>query len=343
MANLSWYEAFGAADCVSGHATWNDMTDYIKHSACTDFTIHSTCTSGGQAFKFTQAGVISKSYGGADTGDDRQWFANSTDAYPYIEGLGSSHLKLYSGDDIYFYDNAEQAFKFSQTGAVSEIYGGADTGDDLLLQANTTNTYPIVSFLGDKYVYMQSDLSYVVTTARIPIFSEIAAARADECLNRMRQEFGHELWADPYYDSGDAHGEGANAFMGGILAPNGKIILVPCGSANVGIYDPDTDIYTSGDAHGEGGSAFVGGILAPNGKIILIPRASDNVGIYDPDTDTYTRGDTHGEGTAAFTGGVLAPSGKVIFIPYNSDNVGIYNVYAEVNKNTCLHPIFNKF
>ncbi len=37
MANLSWYEAFGAADCVSGHATWNDMTDYIKHSALYGF------------------------------------------------------------------------------------------------------------------------------------------------------------------------------------------------------------------------------------------------------------------------------------------------------------------
>jgi len=250
---------YGAADCVSGHVTWENMVDYIKHSGSCDtgtgYILYDDDASANQKFKFTYAGVISKSYGGADTGDDRQWFANSTDAYPYIEGLGSSHLKLYSGDDIYFYDNAEQAFKFSRTGVVSEIYGGADTGDDLLFQANTTDTYPIVSFLGDKYVYMQSDLSYVVTTARIPIFSEIAAARADECLNRMRQEFGHELWADPYYDSGDAHGEGAGAFQGGVLAPNGKII----------------------------------------------------------------------------------------FSPRDSANVGIYNVYAEVNKNTCLHPLFNKF
>ncbi len=77
-------------------------------------------------------------------------------------------------------------------------------------------------------------------------------------------------------------------------------------------------------------------------KLFLYLLYSANVGIYDPDTDTYTSGDAHGEGAGAFIGGVLAPNGKIILVPYNSANVGIYNVYAEVNKNTCLHPIFNK-
>lgn len=48
-----WYEVFAANDCLEDHVTWNDMIDYIKHSACLDFTIHSTCTSTGEAFKFT--------------------------------------------------------------------------------------------------------------------------------------------------------------------------------------------------------------------------------------------------------------------------------------------------
>ncbi|GAH13604.1 unnamed protein product, partial [marine sediment metagenome] len=37
------------------------------------------------------------------------------------------------------------------------------------------------------------------------------------------------------YTDGSAHGEGGSAFWGGVLAPNGDIILVPWNSDNVGI------------------------------------------------------------------------------------------------------------
>ena len=69
MANKAWYESLNSGDCISSHSTWNDMVDYIKHSACTDFTIHTTCTSTGQAFRFTQNGTISTMYGGSNSGD----------------------------------------------------------------------------------------------------------------------------------------------------------------------------------------------------------------------------------------------------------------------------------
>jgi hypothetical protein len=73
------------------------------------------------------------------------------------------------------------------------------------------------------------------------------------------------------YSNGASHGRGGGAFHGAVLAPNGKIILVPYQSANIGIYDPITDTYSSGVTHGRGTSAFKGGILAPNGKMILVP------------------------------------------------------------------------
>ena len=83
------------------------------------------------------------------------------------------------------------------------------------------------------------------------------------------------------YTSGPAHGEGSSAFIGACLAPNGKVILAPCGSSNIGIYDPVANTYTSGPTHGEGSDAFMGACLAPNGKVIFAPRSSSNVGIYD--------------------------------------------------------------
>ena len=49
------------------------------------------------------------------------------------------------------------------------------------------------------------------------------------------------------YTAGPAHGEGAGAFIGASLAPNGSIILAPHGSTHVGIYDPVAGAIAIGD------------------------------------------------------------------------------------------------
>ena len=282
-------------------------------------------------------------YGGTNTGEDLKIQANDADTYPYMLMEGDSHIKLYSSDDIYFYDDSEQSFKFYLSGSTSYITGSDDAGDDLYVYANSAESCASLTLLGGSYGYISSCSLNVITTARIPSYDDVGSVRSAEMLNRMRQEFGHELWADPNYVRGDAHGEGDNAFAGGVLAPNGNVILVPVNSDYVGIYDPDTDTYSSGATHSEGNSAFIGGVLAPNGNVIFVPYNSDYIGIYDPDTDTYTQGDAHGEGGNTFIGGVLAPNGKVILVPRSSDYIGIEMIYAEVIKNTCLHPSFNKF
>ena len=127
------------------------------------------------------------------------------------------------------------------------------------------------------------------------------------------------------YNNGPVH-EHYGGFIGGVLAPNGKIILVPFHSPVIGIYDPITNIYNDGPGHGQGEEgAFIGGVLAPNGKIILVPNTSPNVGIYDPITNSYDNGAEHEKEGSAFLGGVLAPNGKIIFVPNNSEYVGIYD------------------
>jgi hypothetical protein len=96
-----------------------------------------------------------------------------------------------------------------------------------------------------------------------------------------------ESWnIQPAYTSGPSHGEGGTAFQGAAPAPDGRVILAPTYSSNVGIFDPATDTYTSGPSHGEGGAAFVGAAPAPDGRVILAPFDSDNVGIISPYTPT---------------------------------------------------------
>ncbi len=126
-------------------------------------------------------------------------------------------------------------------------------------------------------------------------------------------------------NNGPLHGQGVSAFFSGVLAPNGKVILVPYNSTVVGIYDPVLNTFAAGPVHGQGANAFVGGVLAPNGKVVLVPFNSTVVGIYDPVLNTFAAGPVHGRGASAFFGGVLAPNGKVILVPHNSTVVGIYD------------------
>jgi hypothetical protein len=51
------------------------------------------------------------------------------------------------------------------------------------------------------------------------------------------------------YTRGDSHGEGDDAFGGGVLTSDGKVIFVLCNSDYVGIYDTDIDTYSRVDSH----------------------------------------------------------------------------------------------
>ena len=94
-----------------------------------------------------------------------------------------------------------------------------------------------------------------------------------------------EPWnIQPAYTSGPAHGEGGNAFFGAAPLPDGRVVLAPFDSSNVGLFDPSDDSYTSGPAHGEGAGAFFGAAPLPDGRVVLAPYDSSNVGLSSPYT-----------------------------------------------------------
>lgn len=165
MAVKDWWESFSPDDCLK-ISSWEDMVDYIQHSACTDFTIYSECTIGGQAFRFTNNGALSTLVGGADTGDALKIVSNETDTYPFIRLEGDDYIELKTTNDIYFYEQAEQMFKFSLDGSTSIIYGSDDTGDNLKISANNTDTYPFIKLFGN------SDIDVCVPDGRIIYFVE---------------------------------------------------------------------------------------------------------------------------------------------------------------------------
>jgi len=121
-------------------------------------------------------------------------------------------------------------------------------------------------------------------------------------------------------------------YLGGVLAPNGKVIFVPYYADNIGMFDPLTNAFTIIDISGisgivSGASKYAGGVLAPNGKIIFVPRDADNIGTFDLLTNIFVTidiSDTISSGTN-YIGGVLAPNGKIIFVPFSADNIGEFD------------------
>lgn len=119
---------------------------------------------------------------------------------------------------------------------------------------------------------------------------------------------------------GNIPAAGAYAIVGGVLAPNGKIYLVP-NSTTVGIIiDPITNSISTypGPA---GGNNYSSGVLAPNGIIHFAPRAALVGRCVNPADNTVT---TYGSfpGTNAYDGSVVAPNGKIYLVPSDGCSIG---------------------
>ena len=81
-------------------------------------------------------------------------------------------------------------------------------------------------------------------------------------------------------------GTATSKWVGGVLAPNGKIYGIPHDSGTVLVIDPITNTV---DTFGvlPGGSKWVGGVLAPNGKIYGIPFNSGTVLVINTGLPVY--------------------------------------------------------
>jgi hypothetical protein len=213
-------------------------------------------------------------------------------------------------------------------GATAKAINGAVTlGGNLTVQGNTT--------LGDASGDTLTITSQTVTASN----ANGTAAGSIANVGTLDARYGrlasrplglaynsNASWAT--YADGPAHGEGTVAFAGGVLIPDGQVVLVPTGT-EIGLYNPATGNYTAGPTHGEAGIGFTGGVLLPDGNVVLVPFNSANVGIYNPSTGNYTAGVAHGRGANAWVGGVLLPDGRVLFVPTGSGvDIGLYDPVA---------------
>jgi len=75
--------------------------------------------------------------------------------------------------------------------------------------------------------------------------------------------------------------EGSDKYIGGVLAPNGKIYCVPNNSTQILVIDPATNT-TALFGNFSSSHKWFGGVLAPNGKIYCVPFNSTQILVIDP-------------------------------------------------------------
>jgi hypothetical protein len=124
-----------------------------------------------------------------------------------------------------------------------------------------------------------------------------------------------------------SHISGSNKYLGGVLASNGHIYMMPNSADNIGDFDPSTNKFAVIDISTHISSTvtckYRGGALASNGHIYMVPSDADKIGDFDPSTNMFTMIDVsvHISGTSKFLGGFQLPSG-IYFSPLGSGKVG---------------------
>ena len=145
-------------------------------------------------------------------------------------------------------------------------------------------------------------------------------------LQRTTTTLAGSWWQEavvPRYSTVAAVGVTNNAYIGGVLLPDGSVVFVPCNATTIGIFNPTTNAYST-IATAPGGAAYYGGVLLPDGRVVFVPASATTIGLFNPATNAYTT-ILGAPGNFAYQGGVLLPDGRVVFVPANGTTIGLFN------------------
>ena len=66
--------------------------------------------------------------------------------------------------------------------------------------------------------------------------------------------------------------------FGGVLGANGLIYLSPRDAANIGVFDPSTEIFSTHDSVSGGSEAYLGAVVGPDANVYFVPYRSNRIG-----------------------------------------------------------------
>jgi hypothetical protein len=120
---------------------------------------------------------------------------------------------------------------------------------------------------------------------------------------------------------------GSAKWVGGVLAPNGKIYCGVHNATNILVIDPANNSASTSAINITLASTTAkwggGGVLAPNGRIYCGPQSAGNILVIDPVANTASIWSPAGVSytNSGWIGEVLAPNGKIYCVPYNATNI----------------------
>eukprot|EP01048_Picozoa_sp_COSAG05_P022902 COSAG05_NODE_4751_length_1386_cov_2.381507_2_plen_188_part_00 len=125
-------------------------------------------------------------------------------------------------------------------------------------------------------------------------------------------------------------------YAGGVLLPDGRVLLLPYNVGTVGLYNPQDNTFTKGPNVGSGTNP---GVLLPDGRVLLVPSSADAIALYNPQDNTFTKGPNVGSGSGKYANGVLLPDGRVLLLPFNAGTVGLYDPQSTRPAYTLSQPL----
>lgn len=122
-------------------------------------------------------------------------------------------------------------------------------------------------------------------------------------------------------------------WMGGVLAPNGKIYCAPYNAEEILVIDTAADplnVKTISAGLTAGGNNYYGGCLSHDGSRVYFAPSTASEVIYVDTTDDSTHSLSYSNAaTEKFHGAVCGPDNKIYFIPYDSAEVLCYDPVSD--------------
>jgi hypothetical protein len=149
-----------------------------------------------------------------------------------------------------------------------------------------------------------------------------------------------EVYDSLTYTTVAASGVTGNAYIGGVLLPDGRVVFVPYNATTIGIFNPIANTYsTITTSLVLNSGAYGGGVLLPDGRVVFVPRNVTTIGIFDSATNTFsTIASAIPANNFSFVGGLLLPDGRVLFVPQVSPTIGIFNPTTNTYSTITMSP-----
>ena len=115
-------------------------------------------------------------------------------------------------------------------------------------------------------------------------------------------------------------------YSGGALLPDGRVVCVPLGASNIGIYTPDTGVGSFTRA-GPTATGYSSCTLLPDGRVFFVPKGAPRIGLYTPGIapEVGTFNNTTTPLATNYDGCILLLDGRVLLISNTSSvKLGIY-------------------